>query len=99
MDPANTLLVSMASLWEIAIKVRLGKLHLRDPLPDIVARQENQGVLLLSVKPEHVYALDSLPLLHKDPFDRLLIAQTIVEGATLLTADTSITAYPVTTLW
>jgi len=51
------------------------------------------------VVPEHIYALDGLPLLHKDPFDRLLIAQAQVEGATLVTADASITAYPVATLW
>lgn len=98
-DPNNTLLISIASVWEIAIKVRLGKLTLRDPLPEIVGRQGNQGVRILNIKPEHIYALDTLPMLHKDPFDRLLIAQAQFEGAILLTADASVAAYPIVTLW
>ena len=99
-DPANLLYLSIVSVWEMQIKVQLGKLSLPPSLPAVVERNRTiNRVHLLGVTPEHIYALDGLPAIHKDPFDRLLIAQTLVEGATLLTADTHITAYPVTTLW
>ena len=98
-DPAHQLLLSVASLWEIQIKRQLGKLNLRLPLEEIVEQQQSNGVLLLPVLPAHVLRLDSLPSHHRDPFDRLLVAQAIVEDATLVTADPTVAGYPVTTLW
>jgi PIN domain nuclease of toxin-antitoxin system len=99
-DPNARLLLSVIVLWEIQIKVQTGKLALTYPLSDLARIQERDNrIAVLPVTSAHVLALDGLPFLHKDPFDRLLIAQTQVEGATLLTADASIAAYPISTLW
>jgi PIN domain nuclease of toxin-antitoxin system len=98
-DPENTLLLSVASIWEMQIKSQLEKLQLRMPLPDIIREQQENGVEILPIEPAHIFALSSLPNHHKDPFDRLLIAQAMVENATLLTADPLIGQYPVKTEW
>lgn len=93
-DPDNTLVFSAASLWEIVIKQSLG----RDDF-DVNARQLRRGLLdngynELLVTSTHALALDDLPPLHKDPFDRMLLAQSQVEGFTLLTADKQVLQYP-----
>lgn len=93
-DPDNTLVFSAASLWEIVIKQSLG----RDDF-DVNARQLRRGLLdngynELLVTSTHALALDDLPPLHKDPFDRMLLAQSRVEGFTLLTADKQVLQYP-----
>lgn len=99
-DPANEVLFSVASAWEMEIKRQLGKLRLRMPLQEIVEQQRAaNGIGLLDVRLPHVIQLDSLPTPHKDPFDRILVAQAIVEGATLVTADPAIEVYPVPVLW
>lgn len=99
-DPANDLILSVTSLWEMYIKHQLGKLSLRLPLVDIVAHQQaTNGVILLSILPMHVFALDGLPTAHKDPFDRLLVAQANSEGATLVSADAIFKSYPVRMAW
>ena len=70
------------------IKVQLGKLQLTRPLPALIARQEERNALrLLPISRAHIFALDQLPFHHRDPFNRLLIAQTLTEGATLLSVD------------
>src|SRR5947209_1962471 len=86
-DPANTLLLSVVSVWEMIIKQQLGKTILAAPLPTILARQQSNGIQILPVVLDHVLAVENLPLVHKDPFDRLLIAQANVQGAALLSAD------------
>lgn len=93
-DPDNTLVFSAASLWEIVIKQSLG----RDDF-DVNARQLRRGLLdngynELLVTSTHALALDDLPPLHKDPIDRMLLAQSRVEGFTLLTADKQVLQYP-----
>jgi len=99
-DPANELILSVTSLWEMQIKCQLGKLSLRLPLIDIVAHQQaTNGVNVLPILPAHVFALDGLPAAHKDPFDRLLVAQANREGAILVSADAIFTSYPVRTAW
>jgi PIN domain nuclease of toxin-antitoxin system len=98
-DPSCTVLLSVVSIWEILIKSQLGKLSLRLPLSDIVSQQVANGVKILPVTLEHSLGLESLPAVHKDPFDRLLIAQARVEGATLLSADHIFAQYPVHFLW
>lgn len=99
-DPANLVLLSVISLWEIQIKSQIGKMHLRLPLADILKLQkQNNGLIELPILSEHVLALDGLPLHHKDPFDRLLIAQAKTEGATLVSNDSLLAAYPVNLLW
>lgn len=76
----NTLLLSVISIWEIQIKLQLGKLRLAVPLKEIVeSQQQTNNVQILPLTLEHVLALENLPAHHKDPFDRLLVAQAIVE--------------------
>ena len=99
-DPANDLILSVTSLWEMQIKHQLGKLSLRLPLVDIVAHQQGtNGVIVLPILPAHVFALDGLPTPHKDPFDRLLVAQANSEGAILVSADAIFRSYPVRIAW
>ena len=93
-DPQNEPIFSSASMWEVAIKHGLGRGDFR-----IDARLLRRGLLdngygELVVTSEHAVALDSLPSIHKDPFDRILIAQSMVEGITLLTADPLVAQYP-----
>ena len=99
-DPRNTLFLSLVSLWEMQIKVQLGKLHLRLPLSQVVAEQQQINRLqLLPFKPAHIYTLDQLPLHHKDPFDRLLLAQAVTESMPLLSRDPLFSAYVVPVIW
>ncbi len=93
-DPRNELIFSAASLWEIAIKKGLG----RDDF-QVDARLLRRGLIdngysELAITSAHAVAIDSLPPIHKDPFDRLLIAQSTMEGITLLTTDPIVAKYP-----
>ena len=95
-DEANELLLSVASVWEMQIKVQLGKLKVSMPLQELVESQvETNELKILPVELAHVLALDALPFHHKDPFDRLLIAQSIQEDVTLISADPAFPAYSV----
>lgn len=99
-DPANVLLLSVASVWELVIKSLLGKLTLRDTVQNVVGEQvAKNAVRLLDIRVDHVFAVATLPPAHKDPFDRLLAAQAIAEGASLVTADSVFSQYPVPTEW
>jgi PIN domain nuclease of toxin-antitoxin system len=99
-DPANMVLLSAASVWEMVIKLQLGKLTLRLPLADIVAQQQqDNGMLLLPLTTTHALAVARLPAVHKDPFDRALAAQAITEGAELVSADAVFAAYPIRVVW
>lgn len=99
-DRQHTILFSVASAWEMQIKWQLGKLNLQTPLARIIASQlQTNQIELLSVKMAHVLALEQLPAIHKDPFDRLLIAQALTEQATLLSADRIFSSYPVNVIW
>ncbi|HET6342887.1 MAG TPA: type II toxin-antitoxin system VapC family toxin [Gemmatimonadota bacterium] len=99
-DGSNELLLSAASSFEIAIKYTLGKLPLPAPpqeyVPDQIART---GVAPLAIEHAHALAVAELPLHHRDPFDRLLIAQAQLEGLTILTIDRRIAAYDVPIRW
>jgi PIN domain nuclease of toxin-antitoxin system len=93
-DPRNELLFSAASIWEIAIKYALRRDDvLLDPRA-LRRRLLENGYVELPVTSLHAVNLDALPVLHKDPFDRLLLAQAIGEGVTLLTADPQLAQYP-----
>ena len=93
-NPDNMLLFSAASLWEIAIKRSLGRDDFRAD-PRLLRRGLlDNGYDELPVTGEHAIAVDGLPTIHKDPFDRILIAQSLVEGITLLTADPLVARYP-----
>jgi PIN domain nuclease of toxin-antitoxin system len=93
-DPENQPIFSAASLWEIAIKKSLGR---GDFIVDARALRHgllDNGYSELAVSGEHAVAVDALPPIHKDPFDRILVAQAIVESVTLLTADAIVAQYP-----
>ncbi len=87
-DFGNEIYLSIASLWEIAIKSGLGKLTLDAPFVDFVERNVmGEGIMLLEVNVEHLAEVQKLPHHHRDPFDRLIIAQSIVEKLRVLTTD------------
>ena len=99
-SPEHSLLLSLVSIWEIQIKAHLGKLELRQPLLKLVQRQESQnGIVILPITLSHISELDQLPWHHKDPFDRLLIAQSRVESARLVSKDSVFEQYDCQTLW
>jgi PIN domain nuclease of toxin-antitoxin system len=92
----NLILVSAVSAWEIAIKRRLGRLEAPGQLEATV---ETAGFLRRNITFADVEKLEELPLHHADPFDRMLIAQALVEGVPLVTADPQFSLYPVSVLW
>jgi PIN domain nuclease of toxin-antitoxin system len=99
-DEANQLWLSVASIWEMGIKVSIGKLALPDPIDSYVPRRMAQlGTRPLEIKASHAIQTASLPLHHRDPFDRLLISQTQLEELTLVTADAIFHQYDVSILW
>ena len=99
-DPTHQPFLSVASLWEMAIKVSLGKLNVGPPFETFMAQQlELNGIALLPIQLRHVAVVTTLPFHHRDPFDRLLIAQAQIEQMPLLSGDTAFDAYAVTRLW
>lgn len=99
-NPQNDVFVSTVSAWEIAIKASSGKLTLARPFASIFPQQLAQNDMdLLSIEIPHLAGLFALPALHRDPFDRLLVAQAIAEGMTLVTSDAHLASYPVPVLW
>jgi len=99
-DPANKIFLSIASIWEIQIKIQIGKFKFVEPLVDVIQTEQTQNSFrLLPIEFSHVLALANLPFHHKDPFDRLLISQSVVENMTLVSADKRLSAYDVNLLW
>ncbi|MEH2163893.1 MAG: type II toxin-antitoxin system VapC family toxin [Nostoc sp.] len=99
-DENNEILLSIASLWEIAIKQNLGKLSFNQPLEIFITQQlKLNDFRLLDIKISHVAVVATLPLHHRDPFDRILIAQSIVGNIPILSADKIFDAYPIERLW
>jgi PIN domain nuclease of toxin-antitoxin system len=93
-DPGNELLFSAASLWEVAIKNSLGRDDFRAE-PRLLRRGLlDNGYAELPITSQHAVSIDDLPPLHGDPFDRLLLAQAVVEGITLITSDAQLARYP-----
>ncbi|MEG4279450.1 type II toxin-antitoxin system VapC family toxin [Microcoleus sp. MON1_C1] len=99
-NPENILLLSLGSIWEMQIKLQLGKLSLNLPLPELIeSQQQTNNIQVLPINLTHLFTLDSLPNHHKDPFDRLLISQAIVEDAVLVSGDSILANYPVKIEW
>lgn len=95
-DTDNALYLSLASLWELQLKIMLGKFKFPKPLAGIIRDQQTVNDLqILSITAEHIYQLENLPFHHKDPFDRLLIAQAVTEDFTLVSDDPTFSAYSV----
>ena len=99
-DASNQPFLSVASLWEMAIKVSLGKLSLGQPFETLIPQQLSlNGIALLGITISHTAVVAKLPFHHRDPFDRLLTAQAIVEQMPIVSGDSSFDAYAVTRLW
>jgi PIN domain nuclease of toxin-antitoxin system len=92
--------LSMASAWEMQIKHQLGKLSLAMPIAELVIKntQEN-NIQLLPIDLSHINYLEQLPSHHKDPFDRIIIAQAIIEGMSIISIDHAFVDYPVNIVW
>lgn len=98
-DVADRVYLSIASLWEIAIKLNLGKLSLQRDYETIEAELESSDILLLPISFIDTLQIRHLPLHHRDPFDRMLIAQAINRSLVLISRDTKLDAYPIQRLW
>lgn len=99
-DIENEILLSVASLWEIAIKVSLGKLILHRPFSELVPHELlSNEIGFLPIDPRHLIVLVDLPFHHRDPFDRLLIAQAISEGLPVLSGDEAFRDYSIQVVW
>ena len=99
-DENNDLYLSSASLWEIAIKISIGKFELGEPFETLIPQQlaENE-IELLNISVAHTAMVASLPFHHRDPFDRLIVAQAKIEQLTLVSVDAVFDAYGVDRLW
>jgi len=99
-SPLNLKIVSVASLWEMTIKYSMGKLILKTTLERVLAEHiYNNGFDLLPIETSHLMELSRLPMHHRDPFDRLLIAQCKADGITLCSADRAFADYDIELLW
>jgi PIN domain nuclease of toxin-antitoxin system len=99
-DSKVSLLISTVSVWEIILKAQAGKLHFNAALESVIDQIVHRfSWTLLPLLPSHLADLVALPLLHKDPFDRMLIAQSQSEQLTIITPDQHIRKYDVQTLW
>lgn len=99
-DPANEILLSVASLWEIAIKVSIGKLGLTRSFEEaVLAPMSENGIRLLDVQVRHVREILTLPHHHRDPFDRMIVAQARVENIPIISVDMVLDSYGVQRIW
>ena len=99
-DGSNEVFLSAVSTWEVAVKHTLGRLPLPEPPERYIPRlRQDHGIDSLPLEEETTLYLGRLPVLHRDPFDRMLVCQAIVHGMALLTPDEDVTQYPVRTLW
>ena len=99
-EGGNEPILSAACVWEIAIKVSIGRLPIPAPLDSFIPEQLRiNRISLLPIELRHLFEIPRMPLHHRDPYDRLLIAQAIVEGLPVLTADPAFDKYPIQRLW
>ena len=99
-DTSNSIVFSIASVWEMQIKIQLGKLRLNSSLVNLIeSQQRTNNLQILPIALDHIWALANLSDHHRDPFDRLLIAQSIVEQMPILSVDSALDAYQVQRLW
>lgn len=94
----NEVLISIASLWEMAIKISIGKLTLSKPLEDVIKQIDVENFEILPISSEHILMVSKMPFYHRDPFDRIIIAQCQVENLDIISNDTNFPAYKVNLL-
>jgi len=99
MERSNKLIVSIASFWEMTIKAGLGKLVVSENIAGIIDKALFNGFKILPIEREHLITLSTLDLLHRDPFDRIIIAQAITENISLVSSDSIFQKYPVNIVW
>lgn len=92
-DPDHEVMVSLASPWEISVKHRIGKMA--ESGAEVMAALEGQGIAMLDLNRAHLHVLEAMPLIHRDPFDHLIIAQALAENCVVMTDDAQIPAYGV----
>jgi PIN domain nuclease of toxin-antitoxin system len=99
-DQNNEKLISIVSVWEMSIKQSIGKLSFSLPIKTFIEQQiEFEDFNLLNLNLDHIHVITILPLQHRDPFDRILIAQAMVEQIPIISADTAFDAYSITRFW
>ena len=99
LDLSNRKFISIVSAWEVAIKLCIGKLDINGRTADFIFDVENNGITILPIKTAYLTALESLPMIHRDPFDRLLVATALAEQMTIITADENIAKYTISHIW
>jgi len=98
-DLSNDVYMSISSVWELAIKISIGKLDFAGKAEGFVRLAEKNEITLVPITTSHLTVLESLPMIHRDPFDRLLVATAIAEQMTIITADENIARYDVPHIW
>lgn len=98
-DKTNSTFVSVVNIWEVQIKLSIGKLKIHLSLEKMIQMLDAKAIPILPITSDHVLALARLPDIHRDPFDRVLIAQALTDGMTLLSKDPLMKQYPVNVLW
>jgi PIN domain nuclease of toxin-antitoxin system len=100
LETKNIILLSLASIWEMSIKISLNKLKIKTSLASFVDQHViNNNIQILQILPEHLYPLEKLPFHHRDPFDRLIISQAIYENLPVITSDDNFDLYAVKRIW
>ena len=100
LNPENEILISLASIWEMAIKISIKKLSIDEPLKDFIRNHvKGNDIKILNVELSHILALENLPFFHRDPFDRLIICQSINEDVPIISADRLFDSYHVNRIW
>ncbi|WP_017293828.1 type II toxin-antitoxin system VapC family toxin [Geminocystis herdmanii] len=96
----NILYLSIASIWEMQIKISINKLYFDNPLAEIITNQRNiNNIEILTIELEHIWQLNNIPLHHRDPFDRMLIAQAVTKKIPILSIDSIFNQYSVNIIW
>ena len=95
----NSIIISIASLWEMAIKISLGKLQLNCSIEKMIDLLYKNGFEILPILPEHIIKLSTLEYYHRDPFDRIIISQGLFENLTIITKDENFSKYNIKVIW
>lgn len=98
-DDQNEVIATIASFWEMAIKINLGKLTLKMSLDEMFERLDGMEIRVIPIQAAHIHIIETLPLHHRDPFDRMIIAQADAEKCTLISIDDAFDAYDTPVLW
>ncbi len=100
LNKSNEIYLSAASIWEMAIKISLGRLTLDEPLESFIETHAvGNNIKILDIKAKHLYKIENLPFHHRDPFDRIIIAQCMIENYSIVGSDKAFDSYPVSRVW